>query len=101
MGKSYINFAEVNDTARAQLPALLSRWLPDGSIRHGEWVALNPTRADKRPGSFMINMHTGKWADFATGDGGGDVISLVAYLMKCSQLDAARQLSAYLGVNHA
>ena len=30
-----------------------------------EYVALNPTRADKRAGSFKINLQTGRWADFA------------------------------------
>ena len=40
----------------------------------------NPTRADRRPGSFSVNTRTGRWADFATGDRGGDVVSLAAYL---------------------
>jgi len=101
MRKNSINFDAINAAARACLPALLSRWLPDGRIRNGEWVALNPTRNDRKPGSFTINVRSGKWADFATGDRGGDVISLVAYLSRCSQLDAARQLAGYLGVSHA
>ena len=44
------------------------------------YVALNPTRNDRRPGSFKINIRTGRWCDFATGDRGGDPVSLVAYL---------------------
>jgi len=96
-----IDFKAVNEAARVCLPELLSRWLPDGRIRNGEWVALNPTRDDRKPGSFMINIQTGKWADFATGDGGGDVISLVAYLSRCSQKEAALQLAGYLGGHHA
>ena len=83
------------------LPELLARWLPDGSVRNGEWVALNPTRNDRRSGSFMINIRSGKWADFATGDRGGDAVSLVAYLSSCSQSEAARQLAGYLGIDHA
>ena len=43
-----------------------------------EYVARNPTRADRRPGSFKINLRTGRWADFATGDKGGDPVSLAA-----------------------
>ena len=27
----------------------------------------------------MVNTHTGQWSDFATGDSGGDLISLYAY----------------------
>ena len=53
---------------------------------------------DRRPGSFRINVNTGKWADFATGDKGGDVISLAAYLSGTGQGDAARGLAAMLGV---
>ncbi len=73
-----LSFEVVNKAALSELPRLLRRWLPDGRIRCDEYVALNPTRADRRPGSFKINLRTGRWADFATGDGGGDVISLGA-----------------------
>jgi hypothetical protein len=37
-------------------------------------------------------------ADFATGDKGGDPISLAAYVFGTSQVDAARTLAAALGV---
>lgn len=101
MTNNHINFDGINASARACLPALLNGWLPEGYLRNGEWVALNPTRNDRRPGSFTINVRSGKWADFATGDSGGDVISLVAYLSHCSQKEAAIQLAGYLGVPHA
>ena len=73
-------------------PQLLAHWLPDGRRMGREWVARNPTRADKRAGSFKINIQTGKWADFTTGDKGGDPVSLYAYLTGRSQLEAARDL---------
>lgn len=101
MFEARIDFEAVNRAAMPILPILLTKWLPGGSNRNGEWVARNPTRSDKRPGSFMVNIRTGKWADFATGDKGGDVISLVAYLSKCAQSEAARQLGGYLGVPYA
>jgi hypothetical protein len=41
---------------------------------------------------------TGRWKDFATGDGGGDPISLVAFLADVSQSEAARLLSQLLGM---
>ena len=94
-----INFAAVNIAALAELPALLASWLPDGRVQGREYVALNPTRHDRRAGSFRINTQTGKWADFATGDRGGDPISLAAYLAGTGQSEAARELAAMLGVH--
>lgn len=93
-----INFAAVNAAALPQLPELVRRWLPEGRRVGGEWVALNPTRSDRHRGSFSINLRTGRWADFATGDRGGDVVSLLAYVSKTSQGEAARALAAMLGV---
>lgn len=95
-----VNFFQiVNQAALQALPDILNRWLPGGK-RHGEeYVVRNPRRADDRPGSFSINLRTGKWADFATGDRGGDVISLAAYLSGKSQIEAARSLAKMLGIS--
>lgn len=58
--------------------------LPGGKIKYGnQWEALNPVRADKKSGSFLVCISGGRrgcWKDFASGDGGGDLISLMAYL---------------------
>jgi hypothetical protein len=80
------------------LAELLNRWLPDGRREGREWCARNPRRADGRHGSFKVNMHTGKWSDFATGDKGGDPVSLAAYLSGLSQVEAARELATMLGI---
>jgi hypothetical protein len=63
--------------------------LPNGEVEAGEFIALNPTRLDKRLGSFRINTITGKWSDFATNDRGGDLIALYAYLKGVSNYEAA------------
>jgi hypothetical protein len=63
-----------------------------------EYVALNPRRVDRNPGSFRVNMRTGRWADFATDACGGDAISLAAYLGGLSQVEAARRAAAMLGI---
>ncbi len=93
-----IDFAAVNRAALAALPALLRRWLPDGRQVGREYLARNPLRADRRSGSFKINVRTGRWADFATGDAGGDVVSLCAYLAGIGQAEAARSLADMLRV---
>ena len=93
-----LDFEAVNAAALAALPSLLRRWLPDGK-RHGrEYLACNPSRPDRAPGSFAINVITGRWADFAMGDRGGDVVSLAAYLFHLPQGEAARRLADMLGV---
>ncbi len=93
-----LDFDSINRAALASLPALLRRWLPDGRQVGREYVARNPRRADKRAGSFKVNTRTGRWADFATGDAGGDVVSLAAYLGGTGQGEAAKNLAAMLGV---
>ncbi len=94
-----LDFQAINRAGLASLPALLRRWLPDGRLVGREFTARNPRRADRRPGSFKVNVSTGKWADFATGDKGGDVVSLAAYLSGTGQADAARALADLLGVH--
>lgn len=94
-----IDFARVNRVALGMLPFLLRRWLPDGHAQGAEYIALNPRRADHRPGSFRINLRTGRWADFAIeGARGGDLVSLAAYLGDISQVEAAERLAVMLGV---
>jgi hypothetical protein len=96
----HLDFDAINRAALAVLPSLLLRWLPDGVARGAEYIARNPRRADRRPGSFSINLRTGKWSDFATGDKGGDVVSLAAYLAGTGQAEAARALADMLGLRH-
>lgn len=94
-----IAFDRINAAACSRLPDLLARWLPDGHAEGREWVARNPRRSDRRTGSFKVNLTTGKWGDFATGDRGGDPISLAAFLFNLSQAEAARELSNAVGVD--
>lgn len=94
-----INFSAVNHAALSRLPSLLMAWLPGGKLRGSEYVVLNPRRDDRRLGSFSINAATGKWCDFASGDRGGDVVSLYAYIHGISQGAAAHEISRELGVD--
>ena len=94
---SYQDFHRVNGAALPVLRVLLDRWLPGGRVVGHEYVALNPKRNDRGLGSFKVNLYSGRWADFATGDGGGDPISLAAYLHDLSQGQAAQRLAEMLG----
>ena len=96
--RSRSQYDVIGSAALRSLPLIVLRWLPDGRREGQEWVARNPKRSDRHLGSFKINLKTGQWADFATGDKGGDVISLAAYLHGLSQSAAASRISEMLGL---
>ena len=94
-----IAFDRIKEAARNRSESVVRAFLPDGCREGQEWVAVNPTRPDHKRGSFKINLVTGKWSDFATGDRGGDLIALVAYVCQLSQGAAALRLADALGVD--
>jgi putative DNA primase/helicase len=87
-----IDFASIAASALVNSRSLLDSWLPGGRLTGDNYVVRNPTRNDETVGSFSINIKTGYWADFATPDRGGDLISLYAYINGISQSDAAKRL---------
>ena len=97
-----IAFARVAAAALGHADVLARRWLPDGRREGAEWVAINPTRADHR-----VRLIEGeprapvRWGDSATGEAGGDLIALAAYLFRLDQAEAARQIAAALGIDPA
>jgi putative DNA primase/helicase len=93
-----IDFDAIARAALNAADSLLHRWLPGGRCIGAEYVVRNPKRADHQPGSFKVNVRTGVWADFATNERGGDLISLRAWLDSTSQFDAARAIAAELGI---
>ncbi len=93
-----INFTLINALCLQDAEEIIQRVLPDGRIIGHEYVCLNPRRDDWNAGSFSINIQTGRWADFATEDKGGDLISFVAYVENISQGKAARLLARMVGL---
>lgn len=91
-------FDDIRRATCMRLTDLVPSILPQGRRQGREWVALNPTRSDRSLGSFRINLTTGAWADFATGDAGGDLISLASYVYGMSQYDAAQYIARLVGV---
>jgi hypothetical protein len=81
-----IAFRRIADAALGRADVIVRRWLLDGR------------REDHKRGSFKVNLRTGKWGDFATGDRGGDLTALAAYLFKLSQADAALKVADMIGV---
>lgn len=94
-----MNFKKINQLALAQAESVVSNYAPNGKLEGREWVAVNPSRSDNSARSFSVNVDTGLWADFATNDKGGDLVSYVAHCLRISQGDAYKTLSQFLGVS--
>jgi hypothetical protein len=94
-----VDFGAIRSASQQNAHAICNRIIPGGRVVAGEYVVRNPKRVDRRPGSFKVNLRTGRWADFATGDKGGDLISLVAWLFDLTQAEAALRLASLLSIN--
>jgi hypothetical protein len=99
MNRRPIAYRRIADEAAANARTVVGQWLPNGKKIGHEWTALNPRRADHRLGSFKVNLRTGAWSDFATGDRGRDLISLAAYLFNLGQSEAALRIAQMLGID--
>jgi hypothetical protein len=94
-----IAWRRIAEASLAAAETLVPRWLPEGRREGAQWIATNPTRADKRRGSFKVNLRTGRWSDFAVEASGGDLISLAAYLFHLKQGQAAVKIAGALGID--
>jgi hypothetical protein len=94
-----IDFYRINAEALVCLDAICRRLLPGGRREGREYLARNPRRDDRRPGSFKINLKSGVWCDFSSGDKGSDPVSLVAFIEDCKQGEAALKLARMLGLD--
>ena len=94
-----IDFAEVARASLPHLPELCRRWLPGGRVIGREWTC---GALSGEPGqSCRVNLRTGRWCDFATGQKGGDAVSLCAAVHRLSQREAAERLATMLGMGGA
>ena len=90
-----MRYDDIFRRAKQQIMSIESevmRLLPYGKREGREWICINPTRSDNNLGSFKVNLVSGKWSDFASGDAGGDIVSLLAYLEGVSQYEAALKI---------
>ena len=95
-----LDFAAINSAALMRLPDVLARLLPGGRAVGPEWHAgsLRGETGD----SLRVRMHgerAGRWADFATGEKGGDPVSLAAAVARTRQIEGAKQLARMLGID--
>lgn len=93
------DFAAVNRAAVARAEEVARRLLPGGARRGKYWMAADLSGAAGK--SLRVNLEgdrAGAWFDNATGERGGDFVSLAAAVARIPQDDAARQLARMLGV---
>lgn len=96
---AHADFAAVNAAALPALEALCARWLAGGRRIGPEWRC--GSLAGEEGGSLGVRLtgrRAGCWADFATGEKGGDAVSLAAAIFRISQVEAARRLATMLGL---
>ena len=90
------DFSAINRAALPHLEGLCRRWLPGGKRIGHEWTCGN--LRGEAGASCKVNLRTGRWADFATGEKGGDVVSLAAAVHRLPQAEAARNLARMFGI---
>lgn len=95
-------WAEVRGRLQGELLRLLPALGIKDQPRGGVVTPLNPTRRDRRPGSFVIWTDpdaAGGWRDYATGEH-GDVLDLVLYLQRLhGRIDAYWWALEFLGLD--
>lgn len=91
-----IDFHRINQRLQPKLLFYARSWVPGGKCVGQNYIALNPRRSDRKLGSFVLKLSDGMWRDFATGEGGGDIVSYYAYINNLSQSEAAQELAGHI-----
>lgn len=86
-----MNFNQLASELLIRSETLCREWFPEGK-RHGSEFRIGDLSGAAGE-SLSINLNTGVWMDFATGETGGDLISLYAASHGITQGDAFRRLS--------
>lgn len=100
-----INFTALAEALLGRIAQLVPMWLPGGVVKGHEYVCGSLSGGEGT--SCSVNLTNGKWGDFATGEGGADLVSLYAAInglsMGKAALLVAREegLEDIAGVQHA
>jgi predicted P-loop ATPase len=91
-----IKFRDLAKALLAQSETLVPDWLLGGRRNGHEWVC--GSLAGGSGSSCSVNLTDGKWADFASGEQGGDLLGLYAAIHGLSNAKAAVQVARELGL---
>ena len=85
-----IDFDAINARILSDYLGTLKQWLPNGKKIGAYWCV--GSLAGEEGESLKIHARKGAWSDFATGDKGGDPVSLYAAIHGIGQGEAAKRL---------
>jgi putative DNA primase/helicase len=85
-----IDFDSINAGLLSNYFSTLNQWLPNGKKIGPNWCV--GSLAGEPGDSLKIHVRKGIWADFATGEKGGDPVSLYAAMHGIGQGEAAKRL---------
>jgi putative DNA primase/helicase len=88
-----MDFKKLHDQLIQISQQICQNWLPDGKRTGKNWTARSPLRHDANAGSFKVDLSTGVYKDFSTGEG-GDLIELYAKIKGITNIEAANELAA-------
>jgi hypothetical protein len=91
-----MDFRGLADRLLADADRLLAQWLPAGKRIGAEYRV--GSLAGEAGQSLSINVRTGRWADFQSGERGGDLIDLYAAIHSLELGEAYRELDGSPGV---
>jgi hypothetical protein len=86
-----LDFKSLSADLLADSRNVLPRWLPGGKTKGKEFIC--GSLAGDAGGSLSINVNTGVWKDFATGETGADLIDLYAAIHSMTLAEAYRELT--------
>ena len=90
-----MDFKEVATRSLPQAMNLLTSWLPGGKLIGSEFTCGSLQGESGK--SLKVNVKSGRWSDFASGDKGGDLVSLYAAIRGISQQEAMYAVASEIG----
>ena len=91
-----IRFTDLAAALLQHADTLVPQWLPGGAKRGHEYVC--GSLAGGKGSSCSVNLTNGRWADFASDEQGGDLLSLYAAIHGLSMAKAAVQVAREEGL---
>lgn len=91
-----LRFADLAAELLKSADTLVPLWLDGGKRVVAEWVCGSLMGGAGH--SCSVNLHSGAWSDFATGEAGGDLVSLYAAIHGLSMTRAALELAREHGL---